>query len=255
MRHFLYSISLKGNQMLSNNAQKLLNQRYFRKGETWDDLVTRVIQHTCGRDDFAHNMYELVHDRVFLPNSPALVNAGTQNGGLFACFIVGPIHDNLEDHFSTVSTLASIAKYGGGAGFSGTVLRPKNSQVAGSSHGYSYGPNDFAELVSHAMDMMTQSGFRKMALMYTLDIEHPDIHEFIHLKQNRPETELYNFNQSVMASDSFMHTAFNEKDSSEHDLLSEIAYNAWKNGEPGLLFKTTINTNTPYQDEIFATNP
>lgn len=143
-------------------------------------------------------------------------------------------------------------------GFTGTHIRYEGAKVNGSSHGYAYGPLKYAELVSKAMDMMTQSGFRKMALMFTLDCEHPNIEQFIDLKQNRSEADLYNFNQSIMVTDNFMKKAIENDTSREAALLYKIAKNAWQNGEPGVLFFDTINNNTPYKETgeiIYATNP
>lgn len=174
------------------------------------------------------------------------------------CFVMGPTEDTLEDGFGTLSDIAKIAKSGGGCGFTGSIMRPKNSPVAGSAHGYSYGPNRFAEMISFAMDMMTQSGFRKMALMYTLDVNHKDIDEFISIKQTANEAALYNFNQSVFMDDAYINRAINNPSGSEARLLEKIALHAWQNGEPGILFGDTINNNTPYKytgQKIYATNP
>lgn len=174
------------------------------------------------------------------------------------CFVAGPTEDTLENHLDTLSDIAHVAKAGGGAGFTGTHIRAANSPVAGSAHGYSYGPNNWARAVSQYMHMLTQSGFRRMALMYTLSSDHPDLESFIHLKQSGDETDLYNFNQSVFASDAWMDKAINDAESQEAKLLWELAKNAWQNGEPGLLFADTINNNTPYKysaQTIYASNP
>ena len=246
--------------MLSPNAEKLLEQRYYKEGENWKKLVERNVGNIMVGDYSAKlkDVYELMYSRVFLPNSPSLVNAGTNTSGLFACFTVGPEEDTLENSFDSLTDIALVAKKGGGCGFSGSVLRPKDSPVAGSAHGYAYGPNRFAKLVSFAMDAITQSGFRKMALMYTLDCEHPDIEEFIFLKQTEDDTDLYNFNQSVMASDVWMNKALSTQGGKEEKLFHTLAEHACNNGEPAFLFKDTINRFTPYKysgQNIITTNP
>lgn len=246
--------------MLPYNIEKLLRQRYYLNNtENWDGLVNRVVNHVCQGEqaDYKNEMKNILFNRIFLPNSPCLVNSGKATNGLFACFVVGPTEDTLEDHFETLKEIAFVAKRGGGCGFTGTHIRPANSPVAGSTHGYSYGPNRFAANVSSCMDMMTQSGFRRMALMYTLDVEHLDIADFVDLKQSGDEDSLYNFNQSVMASDDWMRKAL-IKGTPESVLFEKIAYNAWNNGEPGLIFSDTVNNNSPYRhsfQRIYATNP
>lgn len=246
--------------MLSQNAQNLINQRYtLFDGETWEEIVTRNMDHIIGKKG---KLYDFMHfamlERIFLPNSPCIVNAGKDKAGLFACFTVGPEEDTLEDSFNTLTDIALVAKRGGGCGFSGSILRPKNSPVAGSTHGYAYGPNRFAELVSYAMDAITQAGFRKMALMYTLSAEHPDIEDFLTLKQTGDETACYNFNQSVFMKDDYMRRALSNPGGVEDHLLDSVAKHAWANGEPGLLFEDTINKKSPYSytgQKIVTTNP
>ena len=244
--------------MLEPHVEKLLKQRYYKPGEDWEALVNRVVSYVCKDDpDLAPIARELILRRVFLPNSPALVNAGGHNNGLFACFTVGPEEDSLEAHLEALADIAAVARAAGGCGFSGTTIRPKGSPVAGSAHGYAYGPNAYARNVSNYLSMMTQGGFRGMALMYDLGSEHPDLDEFIDLKQG-DEAHMTNFNQSIMATDDWMQQAMLYPQSKAHAQLKRVAANAWNNGEPGLLFADRINDNTPYKTcgcRIYTTNP
>ncbi len=242
---------------LSHNIERLLRQRYYDSdSEGWEGLVYRVVSHVCADDPvLSKQAYNDMYERVWLPNSPCLVNAGKEkNSGLFACFLAGPGKDSLSTHLDTLKDIAQVAKFGGGCGFTGTFVRAKNKPVAGSTHGYSYGPCAYALRVSDYMDMMTQAGFRKMALMFTMRSDHDDLDEFIDMKQEN-ERLGYNFNQSVMATDEWMGRATYNSDSPESKQLDKVVYNAWNNGEPGLLFHSTINRNTPYKDTIEATNP
>lgn len=247
---------------LSVEVQRLLAQRYLKPNEDWYGLVSRVVNNICKEEtkEYKENVHDQILNRVWLPNSPCLVNAGTKNSGLFACFVVGPDEDTLESHVEALGDIAAVGKRGGGAGFTGTNIRAQGSPVAGSAHGYAYGPNNWAVRVSDYLDMITQGGFRKMALMYTLRSDHPDLDAFIDLKQTIDEKFCYNFNQSVMATDSWMMQAENDHESKAHQQLKKLARNAHTNGEPGLLFHTTINENTPYKNPscgeiIEATNP
>ncbi len=255
--------------MLSYNIEKLLRQRYYHPGEkNWAQVVTRVVEHVCVGESlgFKERVQQQLQNRVWLPNSPTLVNSGKKNGGLAACFCVSPQDDTLESHFKNLEDIARIGKSGGGAGF-GVYHRPNekdefnirrlDAPVNGSAHGYAYGPNWYASLVSYALAGITQGGFRRMALMYSMAAEHPDIWEFLELKQD-DNTKLTNFNQSVFISDDTMHKAVYDERSEEHKILWHLAENAWKNGEPGILFQTRINQNTPYATcgcEIQTVNP
>lgn len=261
---------------LSENVERLLKQRYYRNGETWYQLVERVVDHVCANEEeeFKERIFGLLFNRVFIPNSPCLVNAGKgKSPGLFACFTVGPLDDTLEAHYKTLGDIADVGKAGGGCGFTGSFIRSEGSPVAGSAHGFAYGPNNWAINVNNYLDMMTQGGFRKMALMYDLASWHPDIESFIDLKQTADESFASRFNQSVMADNEFMLAATEGrkyklktvpdsegrqrvvKEIDAAELLHKIAENAWNNGEPGLLFYDTINYHTPYVEEIHTTNP
>lgn len=236
--------------------KKLLQDRYFQNDETeWEQIVDRVVDNIC--IDNADTIRDLLYKRVFLPNSPALVNAGTRNKGVMACFVVGPDDDTLEHHVSTLGDIAAVAKAGGGCGFSATNIRPKNSPVAGSAHGYAYGPNAWAVKVSDYLDMITQGGFRSMALMYSMRSDHPDLDEFISLKRVDDEKFVCNFNQSIMATHSWMMAA-RHPDSIPGKQFTQVAENAWRNGEPGLLFYDTINSGIYHKcgcPDIETTNP
>ena len=245
---------------LEPNVEKLLLQRYYKPNETWDTLVDRVTDYICDgeSDEYTEEVREDLLNRVWLPNSPCLVNSGTRNSGLMACFVASPEEDTLENHVEVLGHIAAVGKQGGGCGFSGTVIRPEGSPVSGSAHGFAYGANNWAVRVADYLDMITQGGFRKMALMYTLRSDHPDLEKFINLKQTSDERFAYNFNQSVMATDEWMTEATTDKESKAHELLRLLAQNAWNNGEPGLLFHSTINNKTPYKTVsvmIEATNP
>ena len=252
--------------MINENALRLLEQRYFLKDikgnilENWEQLVRRVVLDNCRNEEqsYIDKMESYMNELMFLPNSPCLVNSGKLNAGKFACFVASPTEDTLENHLDALKDIAQVAKRGGGIGFSGDNIRPKNKPVAGSAHGYSYGSVKWAKAVSGYMDMMTQSGFRKMALMFSLSSNHEDIEDFIDAKQTVDEKDMYNFNQSVMATDDFMTKAIADETSNEHRLLNKIAKNAWSNGEPGLLFYDTINNNSPYKyskQEMISVNP
>ena len=246
---------------LPSDIESLLAQRYYQPNETWEQLVNRVVEHVCKDEptSFKSAMYQQIRDRIWLPNSPCLVNAGLSNSGLMACFVVGPDEDTLEHHVGVLGDIASVGKRGGGAGFSGANIRAKGSPVAGSAHGYAYGPNNWAMRVSDYLEMITQGGFRSMALMYSLPADHKDVMEFINLKHNGNEKYAHNFNQSVFISDDFMRKATSGEWTHEADVLGAVADGAYDNGEPGLLFDTRINEDSPYAtcdcDDIKTTNP
>jgi len=254
---------------LSDTAKNILQKRYFQEGEkTWKQLVDRVVDNILDEatQEDKETTRQMMVNRYFIPNSPCLVNAGKKNAGLFACFVVD-FNDTIEEIYKTKLEFALIARKGGGCGTSLSKIRPENSKVAGSSHGFAGGPLKFADTISHDMEALTQAGFRSMAIMFVQSIYHPDIIKFINSKKE--EGSISNANMSVMVDDVFMNkvknnekywTEFNGVKYQEYnakDIFNLIIEGEWCNGEPSILFFDRIN-DSPYKytgQEIFSTNP
>jgi len=268
---------------LSANALRVLKKRYLRKDangdviETPDQMFRRVARHVATAEknyagaDQARRMeeefYTMMTELKFLPNSPTLMNAGTELGQLAACFVL-PVEDSMEGIFDALKSAALIHKSGGGTGFSFSRLRPKNSRV-GSTGGVASGPVSFMRIFNTATEQVKQGGTRRGANMAILRVDHPDIMEFIYSKKDGKE--LNNFNISVGLTKEFMEAL---KDNTTYPLIDPMSgqeigqlnaadvYNAivnqaWENGDPGVIFLHRINSDnpTPELGEIESTNP
>lgn len=268
---------------LSQNALTVLKRRYLRKNlqckivETPDGMFRRVARHIAGADKIynpkypVHKtekvFYNFMANLEFLPNSPTLMNAGKRSGQLAACFVI-PVEDSLESIFEAVKITAIIHQTGGGTGFSFSKLRPKDDVVS-STGGVASGPVSFMKVFNTGTEVIKQGGTRRGANMGVLRVDHPDILEFIHAKEN--PSELTNFNISVAVTDKFMKAVeldrlfplINPRNSKTitrlraKDILRRIAEAAWNTGDPGVLFIDRINrwNTTKEIGEIEATNP
>jgi len=270
-------------QTLSETAQYILRLRYLRKDaggsviETPGDMFRRVAFHVAGgeaafgppseREDAAQDFLSMLESLEFLPNSPALMNAGRELGQLAACFVL-PVDDSLESIFEAVKDTALIHQSGGGTGFSFSRLRPRNDTVMSTS-GVASGPVSFMEVFDKATDVIKQGGARRGANMGVLRVDHPDIEEFIAAK--RDPGRLTCFNLSVAVTDAFMHAVRTgsrlplvnprsgavARNTDARALFDLMVQCAWENGEPGILFIDEINRHnpTPHLGTIEATNP
>ena len=282
IREFKKFFGVVDDLKLGVNAIKVLKNRYLMKDEKGKIVETprqmfRRVANAIAKADLIYEknadvetteetFYQVMAAREFLPNSPTLMNAGTL-GQLSACFVL-PVDDSIEGIFTTLKHMAIIHQSGGGTGFSFSQLRPAGD-IVGSTKGVASGPVSFMTIYDAATNVIKQGGRRRGANMAILDVTHPDILRFIDVKSR--EGILTNFNISVAATDKFMDAV--ETDA-EYDLINPrnrtpesrlrarhvfdlIVANAWRTGDPGLIFIDEINrhNHTPQVGEIRSTNP
>lgn len=265
------------------NALQVLQRRYLLRDENGQiiespsQLFRRVAKAIAQAElNYEQNadvnriedeFFEMMSSLEFLPNTPTLMNAGTKMGQLAACFVV-PVEDSLSGIFEAAKSTALIHQSGGGTGFSFSKLRPQGDFVK-SVDGRSSGPIAFMSIFDKTTEVIKQGGKRRGANMGILSIDHPDILDFIQCKSK--EGFLSNFNISVAVTDSFMNAVkknqnynlINPRTNKATQSLSArhvfdlIVYNAWKTGDPGLVFIDEINRHnpTPQLGAIDATNP
>jgi len=273
---------------LNANALTVLERRYLVKDdhgkpvERPEDLFWRVARtiaapdRTYGASDravetLAETFFELMATRVWMPNSPTLMNAGRPLGQLSACFVL-PVEDALSNGrsgiYDTLRAMALVHQSGGGTGFSFSRLRPKNDVVR-STMGVASGPVSFMKLYDASTDVVKQGGTRRGANMGILRVDHPDILDFIHCKDDL--TQVTNFNISVAVTDAFMLAleagksydlihprtgkVVGQLDSRE--VFKQIVHGAWKTGEPGVFYIDRANhyNPVPHLGSYEATNP
>ena len=274
----------KGNW--TEQALKVLGERYLVKNEegkvveTPEGMCWRVAWEIASAEvrwgakrnqvvEIAKKYYEVLSKREFLPNSPTLMNAGTGNMLQYsACFVL-PVEDSLVGIFDSLKWQALIHQTGGGTGFSFSRLRPKGSMVK-TSRGTASGPVSFMRIFDAATNEVKQGGKRRGANMGILRVDHPDIMEFIHCKE---EGGITNFNISVAITDKFMkayqkggdYELFNPKTKkvvgklNSIEVFDQICSGAWKTGDPGLIFLDRINKSSanpiPSLGPVESTNP
>ncbi|MBP8683836.1 MAG: adenosylcobalamin-dependent ribonucleoside-diphosphate reductase [Synergistaceae bacterium] len=252
----------------NKSAREILNDRYLWRddlgnpSETPEEMLLRVAKHVASAEKttplqyvWADEYYDLMAKLLFLPNSPTIMNAGrpAPHGQLAACFVIG-IEDSMESICEAIRKQMLIHKSGGGTGFNFSNLRSSGAKV-NSTNGRASGPISFMSLFDKATETVQQGGMRRGANMGILNVDHPDIRDFIHCKDK--DGTIANFNISVGVFDSFMEKAEADPKGAEAVLLDEIAETAWRTGDPGIIFLDAINrgNTTPDLGPLTSTNP
>jgi ribonucleoside-diphosphate reductase alpha chain len=252
----------------NRSAQDILRDRYLWKDsngqpkETPEQMLVRVATHVASAEKttalqykWADEYYDIMAKLLFMPNSPTLMNAGRKApyGQLAACFVIG-VEDSMDSICEALRKQMLIHKSGGGTGFNFSKLRSAGARVR-STNGRASGPVSFMGLFDKATETVQQGGMRRGANMGILNIDHPDIRQFIHCKDK--DGTIANFNISVGMTDEFMKKATDDPNGEEAKLLAEIADSAWRTGDPGIIFLDAVNrgNTTPNLGPLMSTNP
>ena len=263
------------NEIKTEEGKKEINpdlnynfKRLSQKGEKcWNDVVKRFVSELQKRNAKtpAEDIEWLCMNYYALPNSPALLTAGTRNFYASACSSY-PVKDTLDEvPFSILDTLkiSSMAtKAGIGTGFNFSNIRSKDEPVRGRVN-VTGGPVSFIRAYNGFFKEITQAT-RKSASMGLLHVNHPDIMDYINCKT--VDGEIEGFNLTTILDDKFMKAVENDSDyelkyitknkeglSSKmvkaREIFDLMCQRIWDNGEPGVMFEDTIK-NDYFEDEI-----
>jgi ribonucleoside-diphosphate reductase alpha chain len=243
------------------------------------------------RDTFRDELAHLLVNQKMAFNSPVWFNVGVQpKPQCSACFI-NSIQDNMESIMNLAKTEGMLFKWGSGTGTNFSSLRGSRETLSGG--GIASGPVSFMKGFDAFAGVIKSGGkTRRAAKMVILNVDHPDILEFIDSKvkeehkahvlieqgyESAIDGEAYgsvffqNANHSVRVTDEFMQAAEDDRDwwtrnvtdgqpvdrRSARELLRRMADSAWHCGDPGMQFDTTINRwhTCKVTDRIYASNP
>lgn len=251
-----------------NLGLQIWKGKYQHNNETFEEWLDRV---SNGNEKIKERM----KSKDFLPAGRILANRGLHKEGRKVCysncFVTSPPEDNLESIFETTKKMARTYSYGGGIGVDISKLRPKGSKVHNAAE-ESTGAVSFMDLYSKTTEVIGQNG-RRGALMISLDVSHPDLEEFINIKNDLDKVTKANI--SIKVDDKFMQAVKEGKEYELHfqtdtgetiskivnakDIFRKLAKNNWNMAEPGILYWDNINNyNIMSEDEDFefdGTNP
>jgi len=270
---------------LTDVGIEVMQKRYLRTDlegkvlETPGEMFWRVARHMAkaeinwGTNGIVEETAKLFFERMvnwkFVCAGKAMFEAGNPGGTgqLSSCFVL-PIEDQIGSIFKTLGDAAVVHKNNGGTGFNFSKIRPHGDRVRNVPKAAS-GPVDFLRAYSAALSQILQGAKRQGANIAILNVDHPDIEEFIKLKVE--DGTIKNFNISVGVTNDFMEAVERDKQWKlinprngkvwstvrARKLFDMIAEHAWATGDPGLAFLDRLETDnpTPTLGKLEATNP
>ncbi len=238
---------------LNEESEQMLNRGYLLKGETVPGAVERIATAAARRlykPELAAAFTELIENGWMSLSSPIWANMGTERGLPISCFNVH-VPDNIEGITHKLGEVIMQTKTGGGtSGYFGE-LRGRGAAVT--DNGRSSGAVSFMKLFDTVMDTISQGGVRRGAFAAYLDIDHPDILEFLTIKNIG--SPLQNLFYAVCIPDHWMQ-AMVEGDMEKREVWAKVLGSRQEKGLPYILFTDNVNRNKPqvYKDKGLRIN-
>lgn len=238
---------------VNDESEQVLNRGYLLKGETVKDAIERVAtsaSEKLNRPDLKDKFIRNIEMGWMSLSSPIWANLGTKRGLPISCFNVH-IPDSVEKITGKLGEVIMQTKLGGGtSGYFGE-LRGRGSAVT--DNGKSSGAVSFMKLFDTAMDVVSQGGVRRGAFAAYLDVDHPDIKEFLEIKNiGNPIQNLFN---GVCIPDYWMQEMI-DGDSDKREVWAKILESRQQKGLPYIFFTDNVNRNKPqvYKDKGLMIN-
>jgi ribonucleoside-diphosphate reductase alpha chain len=257
-------------------AADVLRNKYLAPGEEGPlDLWERVARALAGVEQDSDYWYEeffgILFDFKFVPGGRVMHGAGREDARrrptLSNCYVIPITEDSLEGIYGCLAESAMVYRTGGGVGTDLSILRPKgaavNATVAGSP-----GSTSFMNLLSESTNTVSQAG-RRGALMLTMRVDHPDIEDFVTIKNDHNRRKVQYANISCLITHEFMRAVMDDTDFDlrwngrtfktvrARELWRKIIENAHASAEPGIIFWDTMREyhNVEYANPLVSTNP
>ena len=257
-------------------AIDVLRNKYLAPGEEgplhiWDRIARAMASVEKDPQHWYDRFFSLLMDFKFIPGGRVMHGAGRDEAKrkptLSNCYVIPIEEDSLEGIYRCLSESAMVYRTGGGVGTDLSILRPKGAPVNATVDA-SPGCTAFMNLLSESTNAVSQAG-RRGALMLTLRVDHPDIEEFITIKNDANRTKVQYANISVLITHEFMEAVIGDGDFNlkwdgkvfrtvrARELWNKIIANAHASAEPGIIFWDTMKEyhNVEYANPLTSTNP
>jgi len=257
-------------------AADVLQNKYLAPGERgpldlWERVARELASVEEDSDYWFEEFFSILFDFKFVPGGRVMHGAGRDDARrkptLANCYVIPIREDSLEGIYGCITESAMVYRTGGGVGTDLSILRPKGAAVNATVQG-SPGATSFMNLFSESTNTVSQAG-RRGALMLTMRVDHPDIEEFITIKNDTDRRKVQYANISCLITHEFMQAVLDDTDFDlrwggetfrtvrARDLWKKIIENAHASAEPGIIFWDTMKEyhNVEYANPLVSTNP
>lgn len=256
-------------------SETIFKDRYaFTPDETWEQACLRVAKQVALAESpdkqktYEDRFNEILSENLFVPGGRILYNSGRNNPQLLNCFVLSNTLDSKEGWGNAAREMIITSMTGGGCGIDFSDVRPRGASISGQK-GESPGSVELMRLIDACAKPVRAGGQRRVALMFSLDLDHPDILEFLDAKLAKGE--LTHANVSVRSKRTTEFVAAVKEDGDwelswkgkfkkkikARDLWNKIVQNAYNSAEPGFLNWEHVEneSNIFYVENLVTTNP
>lgn len=256
-------------------SEEIFKLRYaFTEDETWEEACLRVASQMARAEspekmDYYRDRFKnVLEDNLFVPGGRIWYNSGRVNPQLLNCFVLDYDLDSKEGWGNISKEMIITSMTGGGCGIDFSEVRPNGASI-NQQRGECPGPVSLMELVNNNGHPVRAGGSRRVALMFSLDSDHPDVEEFIDAKLVEGKLQMANVSVRSKRTSDFIRSIQEDGDwelswkgaykrtIKARDLWKKIVQNAYSSAEPGFLNWELVESesNISYIEPLVTTNP
>lgn len=259
----------------SGFSLKIFRDRYaFTETETWQEACLRVAHQMAIAESpdrqkiYVDRFYDVLVKNLFVPGGRIWYNSGRTNPQLLNCFVLDPNKDSKEGWGKSAYDMIVTSMTGGGCGDDFSDVRPRGATIA-ANRGAAPGAVELMRLIDACAQPVRNGGQRRVALMFSLDLTHPDIEEFLSAKLTKGELTHANVSVRSRHTKAFIKAVKEDGEIELHwkgkykrqikarVLWDTIVRNAYNSAEPGFLNWELVEheSNIYYIEDLVTTNP
>jgi ribonucleoside-diphosphate reductase alpha chain len=256
-------------------SEQIFRDRYaFTSEETWSECCARVAKQMAlaetpdKQKQYENKFFDILSSNLFVPGGRILYNSGRNNPQLLNCFVLTNQLDSKEGWGNIAKEMIVTSMTGGGCGIDFSDVRPKGASITGQK-GDCPGPVELMKLIDGCAKPVRAGGQRRVALMFSLDLDHPDIMEFLDAKLEKGMLTHANVSVRSKRTKTFIKAIKEDgewelswkgkykKTIKAKELWNKIVKNAYNSAEPGFLNWELVSNenNIDYIEQLVTTNP